>query len=140
MTALAVTKRKRSKRSLKSLRDFVDAQAAAKRSTIDIQVTQADLIANVAQDFVMGFDGFLIGLDTIVQTAITTGGTIQAQLNGVNVAGLVVTHANADAKGVRKTATLAIPLALVRGDRITLVPAGFATAGAVNVTIGMTAN
>jgi hypothetical protein len=126
-------------RSLKRIYDIMDQQSASKRYTVDIQIVQADLIAPVSQEIVAGFDGFITGLDTIVQAAITTGGTLKVQLNTVDVAGATVTIANADAKGSRKSASFT-KIAVSRGDRITLVPAGFATAGAVNVTLGMTAN
>jgi hypothetical protein len=133
-----VNRRKHS-RGLKKVFNLIDAQSASKFYPIDCQINSADHTGNVSQEFVAPFDGFIVGLDSVVQVAITTGGTIQLQLNAVNVPGALVTIANADAKGSRKSASFTA-VAVSRGDRITLVLTGFATAGAANIQIGMAAN
>jgi hypothetical protein len=126
-------------RSNKLLVAMVESIAATKKYSVDVQITQADLIGNVLQNIVVAHNGFLIGIDSITQLAITTGGTITVQVNGV-ATGAVITHVNADAIGVRKTANPTAPVAVVRGDRVQLVLAGFATAGAVNAHVGFAAD
>lgn len=135
---LVVNRRKHS-RGLKKVFNLIDTQSASKFYSVDVQITQTDLLAPTSQEVVIPFDGFITGLDTIVQAAITTGGTIKLQLNTVDITGATVTHANADAKGVRKSAAFT-KIAVSKGDRLTIVPASFATAGAVNVSVGGTAN
>jgi hypothetical protein len=107
---------------------------------IPFQVPQADLIANVTQDFVCPFDGTLEGLRTIVQTAVTTGGTVGLQVNG-NAVNMVAgnTIANAAAKGTRSFFRTGIAnpdrRVVAKGDRISVTFSGFATAGAITGTI-----
>lgn len=98
-------------------------------------VNQTDLLAGTAVTFVAPFDGYVEGFRVAVSKAITTGGTITAAVAGVNVTGAVATIANSDIVG--KTVTAAPSAAQAsytkfrKGQRITLTPAGFATAGEV---------
>jgi len=133
--------------------------------SIDVQLSNADQISNVTQNFVAPMDGYWDSLDVVTQVAVTTGGTItpknnsQAvyatdQVNGGTiattmgivgvaagtpnpVAGLAATIANSTAVGAIQSlkATVGDPSLLVKkGQLIQLVLAGFATAGATNVT------
>lgn len=99
-------------------------------------INQTDLLAPTAHEFVAPYDGHFEELVTIVQAAVTTGGTLQVAVNGVNVVGLVATIANAAAKGSRtapvKPTVPSATRAFRKGDRITITPASFATAGAVS--------
>jgi hypothetical protein len=116
---------------------------------IPFYFNQTDLLAPTSQDIIAPFDGYISELYTIVQAAVTTGGTIKAQINGSDVTNAVNTVGNAAAKGTRARATKNgspyLPGAgatavqnFLRGDRITLVAASFATAGAVNGMVGLT--
>lgn len=123
---------------------------------IDLQISPADTIGNVAQFVVAPMDGYWDSIDTVVQATITTGGTITASNIGQatqgndmaivapvgvtpsNVAGMVATIPNAAAVGsvVTAKATAGDATQLVKkGQACKLILAGFATAGAVNVTI-----
>lgn len=111
-------------------------------SRLQFAINQTDLLAPTVQDFIAPVDGFLIGLQASAQVAITTGGAIKASIapaatpgSPVDVAGLVVTFANASTKGTKQTAVAtkgSATRAVKAGDRVILTPAGFASAGAVN--------
>lgn len=102
----------------------------------DIQMDQATLIANTGFELVAACDGFIKEFRAVVQSAVTTGGTITVFINTVQVPGLSYVVANGAAKGIR--GAVAVPTAktalrkVVKGDRIELRTAGFATAGALN--------
>lgn len=98
-------------------------------------IPQAVLIANVAFDTVAPCDGYIEELQVIVDTAVTTGGTLKARINAVDTAGCVVTIANGATKGTVVSDVPDEPSATRRfkkGDRISILPTGFATAGSVN--------
>lgn len=97
--------------------------------------SQTDLLAPTSQELVAAADGFLVGIDATTQIAVTTGGTIKANVNTVDVAGAVITVPNATAKGTRFTATAtkgSLTRKVSKGDRIQLIAASFASAGALN--------
>lgn len=98
-------------------------------------INQTDLLAGTSFEFVAPFDGFLDGVDGVVQVAVTTGGTLQVINKTTNVAGAVATVANGAAKGSTFSAKATDQDAtrpIKKGDRIQLKPTSFATAGAVN--------
>lgn len=109
------------------------------RFYISGQINQTDLLAPTVQDIVCPVNGFIASLRTTVQVAITTGGTIVPKVNTVAVTGMTITIANADAKGTRKSTTpttaRSSTTVVAAGDAISLTPASFATAGAVNWTL-----
>lgn len=103
---------------------------------IPFKISQADLIANAVEDLVAPIDGYLEYVRTNINKAITTGGTltIKTGVAQTTVPGLTQTIANAATKGTIQlsTATKQSTLRKVaRGDRITITPAGFATAGEI---------
>jgi hypothetical protein len=111
-------------------------------TVLDLQMDQATLIANTGFELVAPADGFVSELRTAVQGAVTTGGTITVWVNGVQVAGLSITVANAATKGTRalgtptpKTQTRAV----LKGDRIEVRTAGFATAGSLFAALAIAA-
>lgn len=99
-------------------------------------INQTDLLAPTAQDIVAPVDGYIRAIQGVAQAAITTGGQITVNINGVAVTGLSVTFANADTKGTIKSGSIVKGVATAKvkkGDRISIVPAAaFDTAGAVN--------
>lgn len=112
---------------------------------LDVQMDQATLIANTGFELVAPVDGFIKELRAAVQSAVTTGGTITVFVNTVQVVGLSMTVANGATKGTRPTA--AVPSAasskanraVVKGDRIEIRTAGFATAGSLFATLDIEA-
>lgn len=105
---------------------------------LPFQIAQASLIANADVDFISPVDGYISELRTIIDVAITTGGTIAVKTGdalGTTVAGLTQTIANSAAKGTKQTTTATAKSStrkVSKGDRIQLDLTGFATAGQVN--------
>nr|WP_316651543.1 hypothetical protein [uncultured Gellertiella sp.] len=100
-------------------------------------IAQTDLVANTGHEIVSPVDGYIYELRTIVQDAITTGGTVTVKTGDAlanTVAGLSVAIASAAAKGVRAVGT-PTPKSTTRkvskGDRIQIATANFATAGSI---------
>lgn len=113
------------------------------RKSIQFQFTEAELVANTALDLVADDDGFVDSLDVVIQKTITTGGTLNVQIGpggtpgtNVSVAGMQMTIANSAAKGTVQASTVPTKLsdtrAFKKGQRIRILPASFATAGALN--------
>ncbi len=119
--------------------------ATGGQSRIEFDISEADTIANVAQEFIAPSDGFIKDVDVIVNKAVTTGGTVRVNNyrtgSSVQVAGLVTTIANGATKGTagtRVSATKGAPSRYVKkGDRLSLTLTGFATAGALNGAINI---
>ncbi|MGV1835238.1 hypothetical protein ACQZ6C_10790 [Rhizobium rhizogenes] len=109
--------------------------------TLDFQINATDLPANTDQNFISPVDGYISALRTVVQAAVTTGGTIAVKTGdalAVTVAGLTQTIANAAAVGARQTTTAtakSLTRKVSKGDRIALDLTSFATAGAINGSI-----
>lgn len=105
---------------------------------VEFKIIAADLIANNGEELIAPADGFIMELGVTVQAAPTTGGTVTVKTGsalGTTVAGILVTVPNAATKGTRyssvstpKDATRAV----LKGDRIGIATASFATAGAIN--------
>lgn len=102
--------------------------------TIGFQISSTDLLAHTTQQFIAPCDGVITELVTIVQTAVTTGGTIKVQINGVDVSGATITVANSATVGTVQHgfANGGTTAAIKENDVVTLVTASFATAGALN--------
>lgn len=111
-------------------------------TVIDLQMDQATLIANTGFELVSPVDGYIKELRTIVQAAVTTGGTVTMFINGTQVAGLSVAVANSATKGTRAVGT---PTAksttrkVAKGDRIEVRTASFASAGSLNAMLTIAA-
>lgn len=103
---------------------------------LQFAIGETDLLAGTSAELVSPVAGEIIGITTIVQKAVTTGGPITAAVGVTAVAGLSCVIADAAAKGsiVRDTATLGDATTVVTaGSRIQVIPdAAFATAGAVS--------
>lgn len=112
-------------------------------TVIDVQMDQATLIANTGFEVVAPVDGFIKELRTTVQAAVTTGGTITVFINTVQVTGLSVVVANSATKGTRALGSATQGTAtrkVVKGDRIEIRTAGFATAGALFAALNIEAS
>lgn len=100
---------------------------------------QTALLAGTALSFVAPEDGYITNLDSIVLTAITTGGTLAVAVDGVAVTGITQTIANSAAVGASQRTAPSVAQAsytkVQRGQTITVTPASFATAGNVKVTV-----
>lgn len=111
-------------------------------TVIDLQMDQATLIANTGFELVAPVDGFIKELRTIVQAAVTTGGTVTVWINGVQVTGLSIVVANAATKGTRHLGTptaKSLTRKVAKGDRIEVRTASFATAGSLNAMLTIAA-
>lgn len=101
---------------------------------IQFFISQTDLLAGTSQELIAPDKGVIQSIYTNVQAAVTTGGTIQAVAGTINVAGAVVTVANAATKGTVQSALATVGDAsqiVTAGQRIQIKPTGFATAGSV---------
>lgn len=112
------------------------AMEMGKKDKLAFAIDETDTLAGTSQEIVAPDNGFIDELQVIVQKAVTTGGAVTVNINGVAVAGLQVTVADAATKGTRysDTPTAKDPTrAFLKGDRIEVVPAAaFATAGAIS--------
>lgn len=105
--------------------------------TVPFFINQTDLLAGTSAELLSPVAGEIVGMTTIVQIAVTTGGPIIASVGVTAVTGLSCVIPDAAAKGsiVRDTpTTLGDASTLVTaGSRIQVTPdAAFATAGAVS--------
>jgi hypothetical protein len=114
------------------------------RTRVEVAINSTDLPNNVTQRLLAPDDGFLAELAVVVTSAVTTGGTIKVQNSaGQDVGGLSVTIPNGAAVGtiVKATATKGdLNRPCVRDSLVTLVPAGFATAGAARAALTVRSN
>jgi hypothetical protein len=99
---------------------------------------QVDLLAGTTQELIAPEDGYLTELQTTIQVAITTGGTIGVKTDdtlATTVAGIAQTIANAATKGTRqntKATVGSVTRRVLKGQRIGITAASFATAGALS--------
>lgn len=116
---------------------------AGSRRYLDFYIPQADLLAPNAIELVIPEDGVIEAVRSVVQTAITTGGTLTVKktvttaLDTTVSAALTTTIANGALKGAQQHLVDLTGLSTLKfsaGDRLAILPASFATAGAV---IGM---
>lgn len=105
------------------------------RVRLQFTIPQTELLAGTAIELVAPTAGFVNEVGVIVQTAVTTGGTVTAKVGTTTVAGISVVVANGATKGSVPAASTATAGDLTRvvskGQRIQVVPASFATAGAL---------
>lgn len=108
----------------------------AERKQLPFFINQTDLLAPTAAELIAPCDGYIVGLYTTVQVAVTTGGPITVEANTVAVADLSITIEDAATKGTVQSDTIDYGVATAKvskGDRIEILPdAAFATAGAIN--------
>lgn len=111
---------------------------------VNLQINQTDLLAGTTQYLIAPLSGRISRLDTVVQTAITTGGVLklnnQSQTGGAaDVVGASITVASSATAGTHQTVSTAAgdkTTNCKRGDVIeVVVDAAFASAGAVNVQV-----
>lgn len=97
---------------------------------------QTALLAGTAISFIAPYDGYFENIETNVNKAITTGGTITPAIEAATVTGAVVTIANSAIVGAKQSVNPSVVHASYtkfrKGQRITLTPASFATAGEVS--------
>lgn len=110
--------------------------SSGNKTYLPFAINETDTLAGTAQELIAPVSGYLVGLDVIVQKAVTTGGAITVEIATVAVAGLSVTVADAAAKGTMYSDVATKGSAtrkVTKGQRITVTPAAaFATAGAVS--------
>ena len=95
-------------------------------------IGQTDLLAANSAELVSPVAGTSVGHRATVQVTIGTGGTLTPRINGVAVTGGVATIATSAAKSTRVNGTaITAANAVTVGERIEILPAAFATAGAV---------
>jgi hypothetical protein len=112
---------------------------ATGRVFLPYTIGQTDLLAPTSAELVSPVAGTIVGHRTTVQVAVTTGGTLTPRINGVAVTGGVTTVANSATKGTRYNGTaVTAGNVLAVGDRIEILPASFATAGAVTGVLEIT--
>lgn len=108
-------------------------------AAISFTVSEADLIGNVTQFFVTPCSGCLQSIYFVVQKALTQGGTVTVQINGVAANGLngplSKTFPNGGVPGTVAKILAGSGNFVDTGDVISLVLSGFATAGRVNGVI-----
>lgn len=114
-----------------------EALDAGVEGVIGFDISPAKLTANLVVDLVSPVQGRVSEMTSIVEAAITTGGTIVPQVGTTNIAGWAAhSHAAKLAKGDIVTSVPAdnsVATAFVmRNGRLRLVLAGFATAGELN--------
>lgn len=110
---------------------------------VGLHISQTDLLAPTAQRGNSPFRGYVTAIFSNVQAAVTTGGTLQARIGTTVVTGCVVTVANSATAGTTATAAPTDPYSLVIGPvakagDVNILPASFATAGAVNCALEIT--
>lgn len=117
---------------------------AGSKRFLDFIINQTDLLAGTAIEIIVPEDCVVEAVRTTVQAAVTTGGTLTLKktvttaLDTVVSAALTQTIANSATKGTQQVTsdlTALATLKLSAGDRLAIVPASFATAGAVIGTV-----
>lgn len=103
------------------------------------QVPATELGAGTTIEVIAPQDGFVVGLRTIVQTAIVTGGVVTLKIGTTDVPGVSITVADAATKGTVQYAAAtkgADGRFAKKGDRIQVVPsAAFNGGGALGFDI-----
>lgn len=116
---------------------------AGNREFIYFAINQTDLLAGTAIEIPVPIDCVVEAVRSIVQVAVTTGGTLTLKktvttaLDTTVSAALTTTIANGALKGAQQHLVDLTGLSTLKfsaGDRLAILPASFATAGAV---IGM---
>ncbi|MDG4856433.1 hypothetical protein [Mesorhizobium sp. WSM4982] len=117
---------------------------AGSKRFLDFIINQTDLLAGTAIEIIVPEDCVVEAVRTSVQVAVTTGGTltlkktVSTALDTVVSAALTQTIANSATKGTQQLTTDLTGLSTLKlsaGDRLAIVPASFATAGAIIGTV-----
>lgn len=106
-------------------------------------LNQVDLLAGSTNSvqIIAPITGVCSGVGSIVQKAVTTGGTLTFQDGSTAFAGATITIANSAAQGAIQNVTPTAgdaSLVITKGDQLQVVPASFATAGEVAGYIDIT--
>jgi hypothetical protein len=99
---------------------------AGRTVALPFVIPATELAAGTSTEIVSPVNGFVTGLQVIVQTAIVTGGDVTVNIGTTAVTGLTATVADAAAKGavVSDSATQGTTTRAVNiGDRLQIVPA-----------------
>lgn len=103
---------------------------------IPFAINETDLLAGTSAELVSPVDGFVKEIATVVQKAVTTGGSVKAAIGTTDVTGASVTVANAAVKGSTLSAKATGSQdnrKVAKGGRIQVIPAAaFDVAGAVS--------
>jgi hypothetical protein len=104
---------------------------------LQFAINETDTLAGTTCEIVAPCDGIVLGLQVIVQKAVTTGGVVTAKVGTTDVAGISVTIADSATKGTVVSdlapTTPSNTRRFLKGDRLQIVPsAAFNTAGAVS--------
>ncbi len=108
---------------------------------LPFSIPSTQLLAGTGIDLVSPIDGYVVDAFVVVDTAVTTGGTVKVQLGvtPTDVPACVTTVPNSAAKGAVYNSVDPTPGSsgrkVSKGDRIRVLPAGFASAGALNGVI-----
>jgi hypothetical protein len=102
-------------------------------------INQTDLLAPTAQNLIAPIAGTITAAKSIVQVAVTTGGTLTTKINNSATTGGVITVANsATVRTVNSATAFTAANTVAVGDAISIVPASFASAGALNGYVEIT--
>lgn len=114
---------------------------AGERYFLPFFIPQTELLAGTAIEIPVPMDGVIEAVRTSVQVAVTTGGTLTLKSGDalgttIGSGSLVTTIANSSAKGARQhlvdvNGSGKPDRKVTAGDRLAIVPASFASAGAI---------
>lgn len=117
----------------------VRVDSGGRKHYIPFEIEQTELLAGTAEQIVTPVAGRITKYRGIVQGAVTTGGAVKLQIAGVDVTAGTFTIADADAAGVKYSATPTAANTVAVADTITVVPAAaIDTAGQLNGMIEIT--
>lgn len=110
---------------------------AAQKQRLPFYFNQVDLLAGNPQPLNAPFAGTITNIYTQVSVAITTGGTIVVKDGSTSATG-TTTIANSAAALAQQTVAITATNTVAKGDALTVVPASFATAGALGGWVEIT--
>lgn len=108
-----------------------------RKTRLPFYFTQVDLLAGNPQPIVAPFAGTITNVGTQVSVAVTTGGTIVVK-DGTTAATGTTTIANSAAVLAQQTVAVTANNTVAKGDALTVVPASFASAGALGGYVELT--
>ena len=122
---------------LRTVLEAIDAKFYARGYVyLPFDIPATELAAGTSIEVPSPVDGTVVGLTTIVQTAIVTGGAVTAKIGTTDIAGLSITVADSATKGTVQSDTPTAGHAsrdIAAGDRIQIVPSSaFNGGGAVS--------
>lgn len=110
---------------------------AAQKQRLPFYFNQVDLLAGNPQPLGAPFAGTITNVYTQVSVAVTTGGTIVVK-DGTTAATGTTTIANSAAVLAQQTVAVTATNTVAKGDALTVVPASFASAGALGGWVEIT--